>query len=452
MIDSNFNHSPLKINFYLNSKGSTNSPERQIFCYVRGLGKKQVVLNTHEKINPKFWDAKNKKPRSRGKNKFAHFDILNNYLNEFEKKIRVFYTAFITENLNATNEEIREAIKQNFTRKESEFDLNKLSFFDALDFFISVKKNVNAIKFKQLRDNLKEFETAKKIKIKFSSFDKMFYDILINYFYDEKNYLDSTLNKKLAYLRTFLHWCNDSGLQVNRNYTKVKIKDVESEQIALTEEELLKIYNCDLSKFENTRDEKTKKYYTQVNLQKAKDLFCFQAFTGQRHSDIRSIDVKDINNNTWTLVTEKTNEKLTIPLNEAARSILLKYSFAGKFPTMSSQNLNIYIKQVAKFAGINERVKITKLRNGEQIQEVFEKWQLLGTHTARRSFITISLAKGTPAAVVMKITGHRSFKSFQKYIKLTDQQKLDIVNKVFENFGKVQNSESLTVINTKKDK
>jgi integrase len=452
MIDSNFNHSPLKINFYLNSKGSINNPERQIFCYIRGLGKKQVIINTYEKINPDFWDSDNKKAKTRGKNKFAQADLLNNYLHELEKKIRKFYTIFITENGNATSEEIRTAIKEKFTRKESEFDLNSLSFFDALDFFISLKKDVNAAKFKQLRSNLNEFEKSRKIKIKFSSFDKMFYDIFIKWMHDEKKYLDSTVNKKLAFLRTFLHWCNDSGLKVNKNYTRIKISDVESEQIALTEDELLKIYNFDFDNFKNFRDQKTKKYYTKVNLTKARDLFCLQAFTGQRHSDIKRISLEDIKEGYWKFVSEKTNESIVVPLNTAAQSILVKYSFTGTLPKMSSQNLNIYIKQIARLAKITDKIKVTRLRNNEQIQETFEKWELIGSHTARRTFITLALAKGVPAPAVMRLSGHKSFKSFQKYIKLADQQKFDLVNKVFENFGKVQNSESLTVIDTKKDK
>ena len=53
---------------------------------------------------------------------------------------------------------------------------------------------------------------------------------------------------------------------------------------------------------------------------------------------------------------------------------------------------------------------------------------MVGTHTARRTFICIALADGVTPETVMKITGHSNYKSMQPYIDVTDSAKKRAVN------------------------
>ena len=41
-------------------------------------------------------------------------------------------------------------------------------------------------------------------------------------------------------------------------------------------------------------------------------------------------------------------------------------------------------------------------------------YELIGTHTARRSFVSNMLQRGYDASIIMRITGHNDIESFQK--------------------------------------
>jgi site-specific recombinase XerD len=90
-------------------------------------------------------------------------------------------------------------------------------------------------------------------------------------------------------------------------------------------------------------------------------------------------------------------------------------------PKISEQNFRVYLKEIFKIAGFTEpRIKSVKIGN-----KVFEKevpmYELMSTHAARRSFITIMLNSGVPAKAIMKITGHKSINNFQLYYKPTNE-------------------------------
>jgi site-specific recombinase XerD len=44
----------------------------------------------------------------------------------------------------------------------------------------------------------------------------------------------------------------------------------------------------------------------------------------------------------------------------------------------------------------------------------------------------LSLEKGIPAETVMKITGHSDYKSFQRYVKVTEERKGNEMQKACE--------------------
>jgi len=56
---------------------------------------------------------------------------------------------------------------------------------------------------------------------------------------------------------------------------------------------------------------------------------------------------------------------------------------------------------------------------------------LIGTHTGRRTFITLSLEKGMRVETVMSITGHSDYRTFQKYIKHTKEVKRKEMDEVW---------------------
>jgi integrase len=85
--------------------------------------------------------------------------------------------------------------------------------------------------------------------------------------------------------------------------------------------------------------------------------------------------------------------------------------------------MNQAIKSLCDSAKINQEISIQRYRGATRIDSKIPKYDLITTHTARRTFITLSLEKGIRPEVVMSITGHKDYRTFKAYIKITDTVK-----------------------------
>lgn len=169
--------------------------------------------------------------------------------------------------------------------------------------------------------------------------------------------------------------------------------------------------------------------------EKARDLFLIGCYSGLRFTDYSTLVAENIvEGNLLKVVTDKLSQIDYIPIHQRVREIIDKYG--GKPPKeMSNQKLNNYLKEVAIKAGSYQRdilkhknpsfferqiFRITK--RGKVVEEVFEKWQKVQSHTARRSFATNAYLAGIDSISIMGITGHKTEESFLKYIKVTKKQ------------------------------
>lgn len=95
--------------------------------------------------------------------------------------------------------------------------------------------------------------------------------------------------------------------------------------------------------------------------------------------------------------------------------------------------MNYYLKDIAQECELNEIIRLTKYRGVQKVETIEPKYKLITTHTARRTFVTLSLEKGMRAETVMSITGHKDYHTFKKYIKLTDKVKMVEMNEIWNN-------------------
>ena len=108
-------------------------------------------------------------------------------------------------------------------------------------------------------------------------------------------------------------------------------------------------------------------------------------------------------------------------MNTLSSAIAEKYEALGKLPTVSNVNSNIYIKRCCRECGIDTPTTTTRSRGSEKIIKTVPKWQLVGTHTARRTFVSLSIARGMGAETVMKVTGHKTNAMMKKYLNIADE-------------------------------
>jgi integrase len=230
--------------------------------------------------------------------------------------------------------------------------------------------------------------------------------------------LNNTANKNIAFLKSFLIWANLNSYADNQSYKSFKVKSESNEVIYLTEEELMCLYNFDAKG--NDR------------LERVRDIFVFQCFTGVRYSDLLKISRDDISAATWSIRTKKTHQMIEIPLSSYAISILARYSdFPTPLPVISNQKMNKYVKELCELAEIDAVVKTVKYQGTERIEHTYKKYEVVGTHTARRTFISLSLQKGMKPEVIMSITGHTDYKMMRKYLKIADEHKREEMDKVW---------------------
>lgn len=281
---------------------------------------------------------------------------------------------------------------------------------------------------KQTLRILKEFEVKKKRKYTFDRINLDFYHDFTDYLKTDKKFGVNTVGKHIANIKTFLGEATERGVNTKLDYKskRFKVTTETVESIYLTEDEILKIYNHDFSK--NKRLERTR------------DLFIVGCYTGLRFSDFSQLTSDNIKGELITVKTQKTGEKVVIPLHWTVKNILAKYSETAKgLPRdLSNQRMNDYLKEIGREVEIDEQIYRTQSKDGLKVSANVSKWELITTHTARRSFATNLYKNGYPTIGIMQITGHRTEKSFMKYIKVSHEENAEKLIQHWQTLNKLR--------------
>ncbi len=244
---------------------------------------------------------------------------------------------------------------------------------------------------------------------------------LHEFFIDEKEYTPNTKGKMIKMLKCIIHDFIELEYDTLYKAKKTGIETVLSEidllyiekqldriikpnskpvNIALDEIELQSINELDLS--------------NKPHLDRARDIFLAGCYTGLRFSDYNRIRPEHINKQYIQIIPIKTKDTVNIPLRPELSKILTKWDYT--IPEMTSQELGRYIKEIGKRAGIVSNVEIKESKGNQTIINRKPKYEMITSHTARRSFATNMFYDGMNPIDIMKITGHKKLDTFQKYI------------------------------------
>jgi integrase len=113
----------------------------------------------------------------------------------------------------------------------------------------------------------------------------------------------------------------------------------------------------------------------------------------------------------------------------------------GKLPrAISNQKANEYLKELGQIKPkghdkpvLNDSISKTITKGGVKVITNYQKWELLSTHTARRTFATNEYLAGTPAVTIMQVTGHKTEKAFLRYIRLTPREHAKLLQMHWQN-------------------
>lgn len=273
----------------------------------------------------------------------------------------------------------------------------------------------------------------------FSYFNERGIQSFVDYLRTDCNMHENTAQKHYKNLRWFLNWCIRKGYCAESDISKYrpKFKMLDKPVIFLTRKELLKLYayeipgNGEKVKLKDLNGKEYEKVIADAAaLEKTRDMFCFCAFTSLRYSDMAKLKRTDISGNEISVTTKKTNDRLTIELNDYSAAILDKYkdrnfAYDLALPVISNQKMNDYIKDLGELCEFTEPITRVCYQAGKRIEETKMKWELLGTHAGRRTFICYALSVGIPPQVVMKWTGHSDYKAMKPYIDIAESTKAE---------------------------
>ena len=111
---------------------------------------------------------------------------------------------------------------------------------------------------------------------------------------------------------------------------------------------------------------------------------------------------------------------VTIPINSIVRKILKKHNNNIPKPDNITE-FNLDIRTITKMAKINDSIEVNYTLGKTKETEVFKKYELVSSHTGRRSFCSNHYLNGMPTEAIMVFSGHKSVKSFMKYLKLNSE-------------------------------
>jgi len=374
-----------------------------------------ISAQTNILINPTYWSNKSGKVRQR-----AEFTEAG----EYQKKL----------------DDLKDAILKDYKDKPDKSNINKewlikaidkfndptkylqdSSLFGFVDHFIKnsdkrINSNTGNLVSKRTKDEYSiTFNLLKEYAIEygepdFIDIDFEFYERFVDLLRKKgdlkrkKGLANNTIGKKIKTLKIFLNDAFEKGINP---YTKYKSKNFkviseESDNIYLTKEEINTLYNFDLS------DKKS--------LERVRDLFVIGCWTGLRFGDLEQITLDKIKDDFIELRQKKTGNKVHIPIHSTVKEILNKYN--GILPKpISNQKYNEYLKEAAKLAGIDAPFFKTISRKGIKTEKKYLKYELISSHTARRSFCTNAYKDDIPTMAIMAVSGHKTEKDFLRYIK-----------------------------------
>ncbi len=289
------------------------------------------------------------------------------------------------------------------------------SMFEWIETWASNSKNsYHAIRpyYSTLKD-IKDFRPD----LEWNQVDMPFFYDFVDYLI-ELGYSKNTISSRIKNLKVFCNVSYQRNLHQNTAYNRFKKTTEESFNIYLSDKELDSIFNLDLS--------------DSPYLDRVRDIFLIGCWTGCRFNDLHKVNKENINGEYIHLEQQKTQKRVIIPLHSVVKIILNKYN--GILPEMiSNQKFNDYIKKVCEKAGFSEKVSKGLTKGGIRKTEVKEKWDMVTSHTARRSFATNLYKSGFPSISIMAITGHKTEKAFLSYIKVSQEEHAELLMKHWAN-------------------
>ena len=406
-----------------------DTDEARVRCRVKWEGSRRIVaINVGCRVNISRWDAQEQRcvARSFHGSRRTPAAAINAEIDRYADAVKVTFDHFDKQGVVPSKEDFRAKLAEELGVASGE----NLGVFEAFDRFVAERGGRNCWRHRtyQKLGGVKNHLLAWDPDLTWEGFKEDGLYRFVAYLRGltrvnkraeggVTNLKDTTVDKNLSALRWFLVWADRRGYLPYKDYLEFrpKLQKMDDPIIFLDWNELMTLMEYDIPE-------------DMVTLRNVRDVFCFCAFTSLRYSDVYALRWADVHDGYIRVTTVKTSDDLVIELNKYSEEILGRhvdeaYPDDKVFPVLSNQKMNVRIKEVCKFCGIDRMVRVSELQNGRRVDRLFPKWQLMTTHAGRRTFISNALMMGIPPNVVMRWTGHADYNSMKPYIAIADSVK-----------------------------
>jgi len=390
------------IKFFIRNK--TTSDQTSISLKVLWPIKNELIYSIGLKVAPRNWDIKNQQVRNKVEVSNIK-DLINNKLIKIKSFVKEVITKLETEG-QLTKENLKYELDVYFDKIIVEKKVE--TFYEYVDLLVeNSKKRVAKVTwqtYKRTLELLKDFEKSENYKISFKSINIDFYFSFVEYLGDVQEMSSNTIGKQIKNIKMFMNSANEDGYTdfSGHKHKHFKVLREDSYQIYLNDDELSAMGKLEYE-IDSVKD-------------RVRDLFLLGAYTGQRISDWKKLSKENIviydGTSCFKLKQTKTNADVIIPIHPVIKKILAKREGnAPKF--VNEQDINVELKKIAEEAKIKGNV--TEKGN-------VPKYELVSSHTARRSFCTNAYKEGMDTLAIMQLSGHKTEKSFLTYIKIDNEE------------------------------
>ena len=413
------------IKFYINQKDPKK--EYTINVILKNGRQGKFKKSTGFKIIGRHWDSAKEIPIAESKTGERNYYLLRIKLPKLRAKLKEAITIANHNGTNIDGNWLEKEIDIFFGRLAPDIDFKYLTdyanhFIDRLPY--RIQKNgttgVSIATSKQYQTTLNkilDFENKSRKRFKVDEINLKFHSDFIQFLNREQKLNLNTIGKYLKCLKTVLKSAKQYGIKTNPEFEKDGFRSTKEKTyfVTLNEDEIGSIYNLDLS--------------NRPYLDNARNWFIIGVWKGARVSDLLNFTSANFSNGFIEYTARKTKQKIMLPVHWQVQSVIDRND--GKLPhKISNQRYNDWIKEVCFLAGINqiEKGAIYITDKKKQTNKVktpqrkvigqYSKWQMVSTHTARRSFATNHYGK-LPTPVIMSATGHTTEKMLLAYIGKT---------------------------------
>lgn len=236
-----------------------------------------------------------------------------------------------------------------------------------------------------------------------------------------------------------IQWANSLAVcLMEHGYTKNSIGNT----LAVLKAMLNKMYKGGHSKFNGSgvicRYETTTAIYNSLNdirdmlnldlsntdgYSRIRNAYIIHCFLGLRFKDFKKVmaDPKahiKIEGNTkfFTINTHKTKSEVALPISKIVYDLLQSFS-DGYYKGITASYYNTSIKEIGRRAGLTQDVVFVRTEGGVRTETILKKYELMSSHTARRSFATNATLLGLQKRIIMQMTGHKTEEAFDRYVR-----------------------------------